>query len=228
MLKHVNFTITDDHDDNGLNEPDMAEIIDLEHEGSFTVLVACLESCVDTLTILCITTDDWDAYWVISSLPSDGFTLFKTLKELELSYQCLFGRARDRWSHISITPAMIFPPCLEKLFVSGPKLAFLDWLARLPLYRDEVPHLRLVRLTCATVYGDGYNLFAFESYPHRAGTALESLDIKFEMKYRIVDWQDDWANYELEVVGLSSWQISFGAAIPGERSKCEPNHYNTS
>jgi hypothetical protein len=175
-----------------------------------------LDSCIDTLTVLSICTTDWDGEHMINSLPSNGFSHFKALKELDVPYRCLFGRPRNRWAHLSITPTMLFPPSLEKLSVFGPTLAFLDWLARLLWYRDEVPSLQLVSLMCATTYSDSYNIMVYESYPHRAFAALKSLAIRLAVECRDGNWQDDWANYELAAVDLSNWQIALGPAISGE------------
>jgi hypothetical protein len=218
-LDEVSFTIADEFDDDELPEPDMGETIDIYHEGSFANLVSCLDSCIDTLTVLSICTIDWDGEHVITSLPSNGFSHFKALKELDVPNQCLFGRPRNRWAHLSITPPMLFPPSLEKLFLFSPTLAFLDWLARLLWYRDEVPSLHLVSLMCATTYGDSDSMMVYESYPHRALAALKSLNIRLAVECRDGDWQDDWADYELAAIGLSNWQIALGPAISGEHNK---------
>jgi len=196
-------------DDSGEDQDeDMGtEIVNFDNEGSFAVLMACLDPFFDTLTRLCIRVTPGHTEWVSNTLPSEGFSRFQRLTSLEVPYQCLFGRPFDRWTHLNLTPAMLFPPTLEYLQISSPKIDILDWFVRFQYFRDDVRNLKEVIMTCLAPHGDGYNLFAFESHPHPALQMLKFLNIEMSI-YSHDTWCKDWDDYELAALGLVEWQRS--------------------
>jgi hypothetical protein len=186
-----------------------------------------LEPVASTLTTLCWHTAVLEkyryAYWLNYVLPCDGFTRFKSLKNLVITYQCLFGATDPQWSHIAPSPPELLLSSLEALDIEYPKVALLDWLARLSYFRNELPTLSDVGLHCVSKLGDAYDEIVYESHPHPALAALRLLNVRFRVGCSQQHWQPEWDDYDLETLDMLPSLDSFGSSCVG---KLAPYYYS--
>jgi hypothetical protein len=127
-----------------------------------------------------------------------------------------------QWSHITPTPAALFPSSLEDLGIDYPKLDILDWLDRIVHYRNNLPALSAVHLHCAGCRGDNYKDMALEAHAHPVHANLRSIDVAFQIAYRKRDWQKSWDDYDLKTLENLPWLVSFGSACTGNLSSWRP------
>jgi len=195
-------------------------ILTHENQGSFATLLTKLETlapCLNTLFIMTsrYSNDPHASAWLNYALPSAGFAHFKSLRYLCVPYQSLFGPVDAQWSHVTPSPAELLPSTLEHLELAYPRVAVYDWLARFPSFHEKLPALRIVELACSGDYGDAYNEFAFECYPHPALAALQSIDVALKLETPKWQWQKAWDDYDIPLFDKLWWFRSFGSPCVG-------------
>lgn len=99
-------------------------------------------------------------------------------------------------------PADLLPSTLQHLGITYPKITIYDWLALLTACRRGLAVLNMINLHCAGSSRDGYNIFAFESYPHPVSAALRSVGVTMALHYRWEDWEEAWDEYDLKALNL--------------------------
>jgi hypothetical protein len=190
-----------------------------QNQGSFAVLLRLLQPVKSSVTGLSVEIgsggSDESSNYLRFVLPCDGFKAFTSLEFLGVPYQALFGPVDPQWSHISPPLSGLLPSTLVRLFISFPRIEVLDWIAQLQFYRDELPALSVVSLSCGSVQGDSYEVFAFISHPHPARTILASLEITLVISNTYDDDDPVWDDYDLALFDNFFWFGSFGSPCLG-------------
>jgi hypothetical protein len=153
------------------------------------------------------------------ALPEEGFKAFSCLEQLEIPYRCIFEATDWQRSHISPPPPQLLPPTFRSLEISHAQIEVHDWLARIPRFRDKLPVLHYVGITCYSGFGDSYEVFAFTSYPHPVLAALKSIEIELKLRSYSDEWEADWYDYDIPLLDNLSWFDSFGRSCVGTLSQ---------
>ena len=109
-----------------------------------------------------------------------GFKDFKCLRVLKIPYQGLFGSRPLPWPNVSPSPSELLPNSLQTLGIGFPRLAILDWLARIIYCHDDLPDLLGIYLGCSSNFGDSFELLIFINHDHPAIETLRNLGIDLE------------------------------------------------
>jgi hypothetical protein len=219
-LRHLDISIQDKEGDRRHSE--LGLDVTAEQHGSFEVLLRALDpvaKCLDTLCVFALPADmdeNDQIHYLPYTMPCEGFKSFTSLAHLHISHEVLFGPSDPQWSHIKPPPPDLLPATLEGLHIYHPDIELLDWLARLQYYKDKLPVLSCISITCSGTHGDSYEVFAFTSYPHPALAVLKSVGVEFTLYYPSFGWKVEWDEYDLEALYLVAWMKTLGAPMLGK------------
>jgi hypothetical protein len=193
--------------------------IDLLEQGSYAALHQHLQPLAASVRDLdiSITIDGSHQFETIESiLPCVGFKDFACLQRLSIPYECLFGPQGHQSVYPTPLPSDLLPPSIVALTIHHPSIALYDWLARLPLYQNELSNLSQVNLVCFNYMGDSYEIIKFIAHPHPALMALKSIGVELEISCVKGDWKSEWDNYDLHALDLAAWHVEFGTLTLGK------------
>jgi hypothetical protein len=219
-LRHLDISIQDKEGDR--RHAELGLDITAEQHGSFDILLRALDpvaECLATLSVFALPAnmdEDDQIHYLPYTMPCEGFKSFTSLTHLHISYKVLFGPSDPQSSRIKPPPPDLLPATLEGLHIYCPDIELLDWLARLQYYKDKLPVLSCISITCSDTNGDNYEVFAFTSYPHPALAVLKSVGVKFTLHYPYSGWNSEWDDYDLEALNLVAWTKTLGAPILGK------------
>lgn len=81
---------------------------------------------------------------------------------------------------MSPSPSELLPNSLQTLGIGFPRLAILDWLARIIYCHDDLPDLLSIYLGCSSNFGDSFELLIFINHDHPAIETLRNIGIDLE------------------------------------------------